>query len=182
VGKRAMAGVGGGAGDGDGEEVVEPKKRDRAEEKRTRKKRKSVTERLRLMRKRQFLQHYLRNGSFNLAALHVGVTGPAVRKWAKKDPLFAECFTSVKEAFAERLEQEADHRGAWGVKVLRYYMGRPLMDPRTNGKPLIEREYSDQLLMFRLKALKPEMYRDRLVEGREKSYVNVYRGVDVERV
>ncbi len=149
--------------------------------KKVKKKRKSMTERVRMIRKRRFLKRYLERGSFYLAAEYAGVTEPAVRKWIKKDPLFAECFVAVREAFVERMEEEADRRGARGIRVMRYYQGRPIIDPR-NGKPLIECEFSDALLMFRLKALKPGMYRDRMIEERESSVVKAYRGVDVERV
>ncbi len=129
-----------------------------------------------------FLKRYLACGTFYRAARQAGTADGSVRKWLKKDAGFARAFAEVREAFAERLEQEADRRGFRGVPRMRFYQGKPIMDPST-GKPLVEMEYSDQLLMFRLRALKPGVYRDRLAEVSEAGpAVKLYRGVEVEKV
>ncbi len=63
------------------------------------------------------------------------------------------------EKVIERLEAEADRRGYTGYPEPVFYEGVHVYD-RT--------KYSDQLLMFRLKALAPEKYRERKhVEVRE---------------
>ena len=51
------------------------------------------------------------------------------------------------------LEAEADRRAVEGVVKPLFYKGQRL--------PVEVREYSDVLLMFRLKALRPEQYRER---------------------
>jgi hypothetical protein len=43
---------------------------------------------------------------------------------------------------------------------LKFYKGKPIIDPETK-KPYFEHEYSDNLLMFLLKAAKPDKYKDR---------------------
>jgi hypothetical protein len=129
-----------------------------------------------------FLQRYLACGTFYRAAKKAGTAETSVRNWLRKDVKFARAFAAVKEAFVERLEMEADRRGVRGVPRMRFYQGKPIVDPGT-GKPLVEMEYSDQLLMFRLRALKPTVYRDRLAEvGEMGPGVKLYRGVDTEKV
>jgi hypothetical protein len=147
-----------------------------------RKKRVGVGEKKRVERKRRFLQRFLVVGSICRAGEGVGVTVRTVGRWLKTDEAFAEGFEVVREAYAERLEEEADRRGAWGMMYFRFYRDKAIDDPRT-GKPLIESKYSDKLLMFRLRGLKPGMYGGRVKEEKkEVVMVKVYRGVDVERV
>jgi hypothetical protein len=133
-------------------------------------------------KKRLFLKLFLRSGMFEISAKGADSSETTVRRWMKEDEKFAASFKQVRALYIEGLESEADRRGARGMPRLRFYQGQVVLDPRT-GKALVEREYSDALLMFRLRALKPRMYRESGVVGdEEKVHVKLYRGVDVEQV
>jgi hypothetical protein len=104
-----------------------------------------------------FLRGYLVLGRVKDAARKAGVRVGDVAEWVKVDGLFARCFMGVKEAYAERLEWEAYVRGVDGKEEVVMCGNKPVLDPR-NGKALVQRRYSDELLMFRLRGMKPEMY------------------------
>ena len=55
---------------------------------------------------------------------------------------------------------EVDRCAIEGVRREKFHQGKPVIDPET-GKPDYEHVYGDVLLIFRLKALRPEMYRER---------------------
>lgn len=57
------------------------------------------------------------------------------------------------------MEEELHRRAVIGVKRKKFFQGQAIIDPETD-EPYYEREYSDTLLIFRLKALRPEKYRD----------------------
>jgi hypothetical protein len=63
---------------------------------------------------------------------------------------------------------EARRRATQGIKRKKFYKGEAILDPQT-GQPFIECEYSDALLMFLIKAHRPE-YRD--------SFKHEHRGVE----
>lgn len=87
-----------------------------------------------------------------LAARHAGYTRASVYRYRDEDPEFAEHWDESKENYIEELEAEADRRAVEGIEKDVYYQGR---------KVGTQREYSDALLMFRLKAIAPEKYRER---------------------
>jgi len=84
--------------------------------------------------------------------------------WRRRhtDPEFAKAYDEAAEEghgkLLERYEAEADRRALTGVKRKKFHHGQPIMD---GTKQYEEREYSDNLLMFRAKALAPEKYRER---------------------
>jgi hypothetical protein len=85
------------------------------------------------------------------AAEAVGLTVWAVERWQKTDLYgFVKRMEVAEQVYVEALEQEADRRGVEGIDKPVYYKGE---------KVDTIREYSDNLLMFRLKKLRPE-YRD----------------------
>ncbi|MPZ68594.1 MAG: terminase [Actinobacteria bacterium] len=75
-----------------------------------------------------------------------------VYQWREHDLAFSMAENEAKNAFADALEEEAVRRAWHGVDK-----------PVYQGKELVGmiREYSDTLLIFSLKALRPEKYRDR---------------------
>lgn len=87
-----------------------------------------------------------------LAARQAGYGRTSVYNYRNEDPEFAEQWDEAKENYIEELEAEADRRAIEGIEKDVYYQGR---------KVGTQREYSDALLMFRLKAMAPERYRDR---------------------
>lgn len=60
----------------------------------------------------------------------------------------------------QALEDAARIRALEGVPRLVFYAGQAVIDPRT-GQPYVIKEYSDHLLMFLLRALRPHVYRER---------------------
>lgn len=79
------------------------------------------------------------------------------RKWAyvkrDQDSFFRELWDEALEIAVEALEEEARRRAKEGVPEYQYF---------DNGKKrkLVSRKYSDTLLIFLLKAHRPEKYRD----------------------
>lgn len=87
-----------------------------------------------------------------------------VYEWRKTDTDFAKRWDDAIESSIQRLEREADRRARDGEPELVLHNGNVVMvdDGKGGKEPLIRRKRSDVLLIFRLKALRPEIYRDRL--------------------
>lgn len=104
------------------------------------------------MKKALFLQTLLNNGGHVQQACKAAhCTRTAVGQWRDDDPDFAASWESIQEANVERLEAEVDRR-ALGYEEEIVYKGEK------TGETI--QRYSDVLLMFRLKALRPQLYRD----------------------
>lgn len=86
-----------------------------------------------------------------LAARHARLSWPSVCFTKKDNPAFAAAWVEAEEAFVQALETEAKRRAYLGTKRGVYYRGRKVAD---------EKVFSDVLLMFLLKARKPEKYRE----------------------
>lgn len=108
---------------------------------------------IRHTKKRAFLAAFAQNGHIGKASEVVGISRANHALWMKKDPEYAEAFGRAESMAIERLEAEADRRGVEGVKKP-VYQGGKLVGYVT--------EYSDTLLIFRLKALAPAKYRERV--------------------
>lgn len=120
-----------------------------------------------------FLTAYARLGTITDAAEACEQDRGNHRRWAE-DPDYMARFQDAQEQCVERLEREADRRAVEGVRRLKFHKGEliqvpaygPDGEPLTNEDgtpvlvPYVEHQYSDLLLMFRLKKLRPE-YRDR---------------------
>lgn len=79
----------------------------------------------------------------------------------ERDKTFAAaCKESLEEA-TEKLELEARRRALHGLERKKFDKGVPLIDPAT-GEQYVEREYSDTLMIFLLKAHKPDKYREKI--------------------
>jgi len=75
-------------------------------------------------------------------------------EWMEDNPAYRAAFEAAKEDAADTLEAEVYRRAVKGVrKATGWYKG-------VAGGYV--REYSDLLLMFQLKALRPEKYRERV--------------------
>ena len=73
-------------------------------------------------------------------------------EWREEDKDFAARWQDAIDAAVERMEAEADRRAVDGTVKPVFHQGVECGGIR---------EYSDTLLIFRLKALKPSMYRER---------------------
>lgn len=72
--------------------------------------------------------------------------------WLKADPSYRAQFEDLEEAVTETLEREAMRRASEGTLKPVFYQGKACGEIR---------EYSDTLLIFLLKARRPETYRER---------------------
>jgi hypothetical protein len=77
----------------------------------------------------------------------------AVYEWRAKDEEFRRKWDEAIDEAVELMEAEADRRALEGVKKPIMYQGEQVGEIR---------EYSDVLLIFRLKALRPDRYREHI--------------------
>ena len=87
-----------------------------------------------------------------MAAATVGYTLTFVIELRRSDASFALRWREAEALAIERMEFEADRRAVDGVDRPVFYQGERCGEIR---------EYSDSLLVFRLKAKRPEVYRER---------------------
>lgn len=116
-------------------------------------------------KKRAFLAAYAQCGNVTQAAEAAGIPRSLHYKWLEQEgpegDAYREAFAQAQEEAADRLEAEARRRAVEGVVRYRFTKdGDPIRHPVT-GEPYYELEYSDTLLIFLLKAARPEKYADR---------------------
>ena len=103
---------------------------------------------------RTFLAVYGEMGVIKRACKVAGVARSSHYEWLEGNPEYKRAFEDAQEDAADSLEAEVYRRAVKGVrKATGWYKG-------VAGGYV--REYSDLLLMFRLKALRPEQYRERV--------------------
>lgn len=114
--------------------------------------------------KERFIRKLTETGYVSKSAEYAGVARTVVYEHREKDEVFRKAWEEAEERYVEALEAEADRRGALGMPKLKFYQGEmvKIRDPKNPKKwiPYVENEYSDALLMFRLKAKRPDRYRD----------------------
>jgi hypothetical protein len=111
------------------------------------------TPELSLQRKRIFLEAYQKNGVLKYACAAANVHRQTYYDWLRDDPTFATAAREAREVAIEALEEEAHRRAIEGVEDPIYYKGEFVATVR---KP------SDTLMIFLLKANRPEKYRERV--------------------
>lgn len=99
----------------------------------------------------KFLHWLARTGNVTKAAEKAKVNRTHMYEVRKSDSAFAAAWDEALEVAVERLEMEARRRAEQGVLEPVYYQGV---------KVGAVRRYSDTLLIFLLKAHRPEKYRD----------------------
>jgi len=124
------------------------------------------------------IRAFATHGSITAAAKEARINRRTHSRWLKADPDYRTKFNEAKQIYIDRLEEECDRRAVEGVVRQRFYKGEPIVLPcspdepgavqitRDDGsnewvRPYFERQYSDNLLMFRLMRLDPR-YRERL--------------------
>lgn len=130
--------------------------------------------------KEAFLEMFRRTGNVSQACAGSGIKRRGtVYDWQEHDEAFALEYRQAEIEATESLEAEAHRRAMFGVPKYKgvYYKGTLL-------EVVEEREYSDTLLIFLLKARNPEKYRERLdVRATGDTIVfKAYVGVDTARV
>jgi hypothetical protein len=113
-------------------------------------------------RQRAFLAVYAETCSILRAAAASEVSRQSHYDWMRSpNPAYREAFEELKERLADFAEGEALQRGLHGVKRPVLYLGKQVMlGDGDSAQPLFETHYSDTLLIFMLKALRPEKYRE----------------------
>lgn len=109
-------------------------------------------------RKQRWLEAFGQVFTVTTACKLAAVSRATVYRWRREDEDFAVAWADIDAANVEELEVEARRRAVEGVV-------RPAA---IAGERVDVREYSDQLLMFLLKARRPEVYRERHVVRHEK--------------
>lgn len=110
------------------------------------------TARLTKARKAIFLEMLGTTANVHRACVRSGLPHRTVYFWRAKDGSFAEAWVQALERGVDALEDEAVRRAAEGRLEPVFYQGKECGAVR---------KYSDTLLMFLLKAHRPEKYRDR---------------------
>jgi hypothetical protein len=111
-------------------------------------------------KKARFIKRLTETGNITKAASYAPISRPCAYEHKENDPTFQSAWDDAIAVYAERLESEADRRALEGTARKKFWQGLPINDPET-GLQYEEREFSDTLLIFRLKALKPDVYADR---------------------
>lgn len=104
-------------------------------------------------KKSAFLKALAKCGNVSQVSRDLGIPRRTHYDWIDDDPDYARDAEAAQQEYCDRLEAEADRRAVEGVE-----------DPVYQGGQLVgkRRVYSDQLLITRLKALRPEVYKDRV--------------------
>jgi hypothetical protein len=112
-------------------------------------------------KKRAYLKALEQVGAITVASDSAGINRDTPQDWRRKDEEFARLEQQALDSFADHLEAEAVRRARAGILKKRFDgKGNPIIDPAT-GEQYIEREYSDTMLIFLLKGVRPEKYRDK---------------------
>lgn len=126
-------------------------------------------------KKAAFVAAFRELGVVSYAARVAGIARETAHRWRREDEEFAQRFAEAHADATDKLEREALRRAVEGVERPIIYRGRvatawvdeegnyvPAGSPQTvRSVPLTMREYSDSLLIFLLKAARPERYRER---------------------
>lgn len=126
-------------------------------------------------KQRAFLSAYVRNGGrMSTACKELGIDRTNPYYWLKTSSEFADAFEVAKELSILELEAEAIRRGFEGVDKPITYKGE-ITDTY--------KDFSDTLLIFTLKGLKPDKYRERFEHtGANGGPIEIQAGIDFAQV
>jgi hypothetical protein len=106
-----------------------------------------------------FLRALALRGTVVAACAAAGIGRTHAYRMKEQDRAFSDAWAEAMQDHADLLEIEADRRAVEGVPRKKFTSrGEPVIDPETK-RQYIERDYSDQLLMFRLRGERPQKYR-----------------------
>jgi hypothetical protein len=109
-------------------------------------------------RQTRFLAAFAECGSILRASRWAQIDRTTHYVWMREDASYAARFEEARLQAGSRLEDEAVRRACEGVKKPLFYKGDPI---RIHGEIVYETEFSDQLLIFLLKANNPDRFADR---------------------
>jgi hypothetical protein len=112
-------------------------------------------------KKRAYLHAFAETGNGVLAAKAAKVCRKTTYNWTQADKEFVAALADATEMAGDRLEAEAWRRAHDGLVRYKFLKnGKPILHPVTK-QPYYELEYSDTLLIFLLKGIRPAKYRER---------------------
>jgi len=120
-------------------------------------------------RKTKFLEAYKLAGTASEAARLTGIPRDTHKEWLKRSEAYRKAFEEADDAATEVLEKEALRRAVEGREETVYFNGVPVGTTR---------KYSDVLLIFLLKAKRPDVYRERY-DARIQGALNIQSAVKV---
>jgi len=100
-------------------------------------------------KKRLFLTHLAETGNVSASAEATGLPRHHVYEWRRQDEEFAQGWEDALVVAVDKLALEARRRALDGIEEVRYFQGEPVGSIR---------KYSDQLLMFLLRAYDPDTF------------------------
>jgi hypothetical protein len=103
-------------------------------------------------KQRAFIEAFRLTASVTLAAKASKIRRQRHYSWLEEDPHYSALFNRARLEAGEALQDEAVRRAHEGVLEPVYYKGKPCG---------VHRVYSDGLLMFLLRGLRPDVYRER---------------------
>jgi len=107
-----------------------------------------------------FLAELASSGNVSRACSAAGIGRTLAYQRREADAEFDTAWLDAVDTFTDELEAEADRRGRDGTTTPKWHR----VGTDEHGRPIYERHdiraYSDGLLMARLKALRPEKYRE----------------------
>jgi hypothetical protein len=119
-------------------------------------------------KKQLFLAELSKRGIVLRACEAAGIGRRVAYEWREQDPQFALDWKEAEEVATDLMEEEAVRRGVKGVRRDIYYKGEVVGH---------EREYSDSLIQFMLKANRKEKFKERVDVNHEGKV-----GVEVMRI
>lgn len=104
-------------------------------------------------KQKKFLNAFPTNLTINATCRRTGIDKRTHFYAMQKSPGYAQCFEALKEYVVLAMEDEAVRRATKGITEDVFYQGT---------KCGTKKVYSDGLLMFMLKAARPDVYRERV--------------------
>ena len=106
-----------------------------------------------------FLEHLRQSANVTASADFALVDRSTVYRWREEDAAFALAWADTLEAATDALEAEARRRAMDGVEE--YLTGKDGLIRDSDGRPVMQRRYSDTLMVQLLRAHRPDKFRDR---------------------
>ena len=105
-----------------------------------------------LARQKRFLEAFSEWPTVRSAATKARISRTTHHNWLERDPKYARTFAELEEDLIQVAEAECYRRAVKGIE-------RPVFQGGTQVGTVTD--YSDSVLMFLLKARRPEVYRER---------------------
>lgn len=131
--------------------------------------------------RKAFLLVLARTGNVSLACAAAGTDRQNAYQLRDRDEAFAAAWKHALEEASDLLEEEAWRRAVEGIERYVVSHGKIVLGP--DGKPLVERHYSDMLLERLLRAHNPEKFRESYhVSTQVGATVKIYGGFDPDKL